>query len=316
MPLTIVFDTNYLRSLGCSDFLSGRLPARLAHQVNCAIQRGDLILLPETVRIETNAWLQEENAKRHSALISAVKTLQQAGFNVSPEIPESPLGVDIMRILKETDRSCAVLEPTIDDYREAERRTSYRLPPHPKNIEHEEMRDRLIWCELLRYSQTTKNHILIVSNDHIFKNGVATDEGVAARITVAASQEDLDQRLGERPTHIQTIIDNLLLFSAQLQEHGYDISGTNIESVDQVRNVRTTDGRVEQRFDIFLKGMERPIKAAMSLVASKPIFLTFDGKNVALVRTEAVTNNSEFLQYFIREHPDLSLTELRHIIGD
>lgn len=316
MPMTIVFDTNYLRSLGCSDFLLGRLPTRLTTQVNSAAQRGDLILIPSTVKIEMNAWLKDESAKRHSSLVNAHRTLQESGFKVSPELPSSPQEVDFFEVIRASAKNCDVLAPDINDYLEAERRTSYRLPPHPKNPEHEEMRDRLIWCQLLRYSGTTTNHIVIASADQIFKNGASTEEGLQARISIASSPEDLDQRLGERPVHIQTLINNFLSFSVQLQGHGLDVSEESIESVDQLRNSRMTDGIVEQRFELFLKGRDKPMQCVMSLFGGRPLRLALDNDRIVVQAQEVQMSNIEIVQHLMRERADVALSELRHIIGD
>lgn len=316
MPLTIVFDTNYLRSFGCSDFISGRLPPRLNSQVNAAVKRGDLILLPETVRIETNAWLDDENKKRHQALINAARTLQDSGFNISPDLPPNHNSVDILDILKSSTIHCDLITPDITDYREAERRTSYRLAPHPKSPDGEEMRDRLIWCQLLKYSALTDNHVVIASNDHLFKNGALTEEGKAARITVASSPEDLDQRLGERPSHIKALIDNLLVFSKLLHAHNIDISEHTIEGVENLRNSRTPEGTLEQRFELLIKDLANPIQGVMSLLGGKPMLLSLENNKIVVEAPRAEASDFDLFQTLIRERPDAALSELRHIIGD
>ncbi|MYN45296.1 hypothetical protein GTP23_09495 [Pseudoduganella sp. FT93W] len=266
--------------------------------------------------IEMNAWLEDEAKKRHSSLVNAAQLLQDSGYTISAELPQLPAKVDICDVLKASIKNYDVLEPEIEDYCEAERRTSYRLPPHPKNPEHEEMRDRLIWCRILRYSVTTKNSIVIVSHDQIFKNGAASDEGRNARISIASSPEDLDQRLGERPAHIQTLINELLTFSKQFKANNLSISDSDISSIDNVKNRRNVDGVVDKSFDIFITGNDKPIQGVMSLLGGKPLVLSLNNKKHVFYAEENERGAEAILQNLMSERPDVALSELRHLIGD
>ncbi len=315
MPQTIVFDTNYIRGLGCSDFLNGAVPQRLKSQLQEATKRGDLILVPATVRTEINAWLKEECSKRHTALHNAARTLEDSGFTITPALPNSPKDPDVFPVLQSATINCGLLTPTVAEYEESERRTSYRLPPHPKNPEHEEMRDRLIWCQLLNYSKTTVNSIIIVSGDQIFKNGVASPEGAKARISIATTPEELDQRLGEIPAHIQTLIDSLLSFADQLKTNGIFISAENINSIDRLRKARTNNSLIEQRFELLLKGQETPLRCAIPTLADYPLRLTL--QDMEFTQTESIkAGNPEMLFGVLRDRPEIALSELRHIIGE
>lgn len=315
MPQTIVFDTNYIRSLGCSDFLNEGIPQRLENQLQKATKRGDLILIPATVRTEINAWLMDESFKRHKALEDAARTLQSSGFTIAPELPANATELDVLAILKKGNFTCDILKPTIVEYEEAERRTSYRLPPHPKNPEHEEMRDRLIWCQLINYSKSTQNSIIIVSGDQIFKNGTMTPEGMEARISVASSLEELDQRLGERPEHIQTVIDNLLSFADQLNSKGISITADDIEAIDQLRKSRTSNSLIEQRFDLRLKGQEKPWRCIITTLDETPLQLML--QDMIFTHPDDIkASNPDFIFKMLRERPESALSELRHIIGE
>lgn len=255
MPQTIVFDTNYLRTFSQNEYLAGKIPERLKTQINRAVNRGDLVALVDTVRTETNAWLETAYQKKQQELGASIQRLVAEGYTVTPgETPDSP-PPDILLILQLASEKCTTLSPNIDDYREAERRTSYRLAPHPKNPEHEEMRDRLIWCQLLRWSAESGNPVLIVSGDTIFKNGAKSEEGVHARINVVEGEVDLDQQLGERPEHIAALVRSILIFAPELKERGINLTEAAIVGVEELRKVHEADGSITQRFFLLTSGI-------------------------------------------------------------
>ena len=57
MPYSIIFDTNYLRSLSCEEYEAGMLPAKLSVQLEGAAHQGHTVVVVETVRMEFNAHL-------------------------------------------------------------------------------------------------------------------------------------------------------------------------------------------------------------------------------------------------------------------
>jgi len=250
VPQTIVFDTNYFRSFGPLEYLAGRLPQKIAGQVNLAFQRGDLVALVDTVRTETNAWLAEELEKSQKALTRALRTLTDAGFTVTPAIVNEKTAPDIAAIMNASNANVPVLMPTVEDYREAERRTSNRLPPLPKKSDSEEMRDRVIWCQLLRYSEQGQRPVLIVSGDALFLNGASSEEGKHSCIRRVEGETDLDQHLGERPLHIQEVANRLLHFASALRGSGIALTAANILGIEELRNVRQADGSITQRFSL------------------------------------------------------------------
>lgn len=255
MPQTIVFDTNYLRSFSLIEYLAGKIPERLKAQIKRAVDRGDLVALVDTVRTETNAWLEAEHLKKQQELGTSIQRLISEGYTVTPnKTPDKP-PPDILLILRLASEKCITLSPNIEDYREAEHRTSYRLEPHPKNPEHEEMRDRLIWCQMLRWSAESGNPVLIVSRDAIFKNGAKSQEGVHARINVVEGEVDLDQQLGERPEHIAALVRSILIFAPKLKEMGINLTEEAIVGVEELRKTLEEDGSITQRFLLLTTGV-------------------------------------------------------------
>lgn len=274
VPQTIVFDTNYLRTFSQTEYLAGKLPEKLKVQISRAVERGDLVALVDTVRIETNAWLEVAHQKKQQDLNASIQRLIAEGYTVTPgNVPDSA-PPDILPLLQLASEKCSHLFPTIDDYREAERRTSYRQAPYPKNTDGEEMRDRLIWCQMLRWSAESGNPVLIVSNDTIFKNGAKSEEGVHARISVVEGEVDLDQRLGERPDHIAALVRSILVFAPELKEQGINLTEATIVGVEELRKVQEVDGSITQRFLLLTSGdanLDVRCATTMNSIGDQPI---------------------------------------------
>ena len=264
MPQTIVFDTNYLRTFSQIEFLAGRLPQKLKVQIATAVERGDLVALVDTVRIETNAWLESAYQKKQQELKTAMQRLVAEGYTVTPSVVLDGTPPDIFELLQSASEKCTSFSPIIEDYREAERRTSYRHAPNPKN-DGEEMRDRLIWCQMLRWSEESGNPVLIVSADTIFKNGANSEEGIRARINVVEGEVDLDQRLGERPDHIAAVVRSILVFAPELKEQGIDLNETTISGVEDLRKIQEVDGSTTQRFVLLIKVNDSDFRYATTI---------------------------------------------------
>lgn len=196
-----------------------------------------------------------------------------------PEGVQDKAPPDILPIMQMVNDKCCSISPQIQDYKEAEFRTSYREAPHPKNPEGEEMRDRLIWCQSLRLSKETGNPVLIVSADTIFRNGALSDEGKDARISVVESAGDFDQRLGERPQHISTLIQSLLTFSPELAKKGVDLSEENVRGIEVLRKILNSDGSITQRFFLLISnatGVESRYSATMNSVGDQPLSIDLE----------------------------------------
>lgn len=319
MPQTIVFDTSYLKTFSQTEFLAGKAPEKLKTQIIRAVDRGDLVALVDTVRTETNAWLELAHQKRLQELRTCIQKLVTEGYAVNPADVKDSRPPEIFSILRTASDQCISLSPTIDDYREAERRTSYRLPPHPKNPEAgEEMRDRLIWCQMLRWSAESGNPVVIVSNDTLFKNGAKSEEGANARIDVVVDEVDLDQRLGQRPDHINALVQALLSFAPELKERGINLTEEKILGVEELRKVHEANGSLTQRFTLVTSidaNLNQECPATMNSVGDQPVSIELGTTPpIHLVRHVPEEEIEKLGRTFGPTFQDEALNELRRLI--
>jgi len=323
MPQTIVFDTNYLVSFGATEYRSGGLPQKLHDQVDLVVDRGDLVALPNTVRLETNAWLSKISQRAWDSLNSAHQRLREAGFKIEPDFVEKQADIDILAIFQSRFPEFYLLKPSIEDYNEAERRTSYRLPPRPtKKPDSEEFRDRIIWCQLVSYAQTSEAPVLIVSGDGLFKNGAESEEGRAAGIQVVEGEVDLDQQLNNRPHHIQAIVDQLLMFVAEFQSNGIEIDSDRIVSIEELRTTRETSGSLIHEFTLRTTDIEHLpslVWATMISFGESPLSLslTWEGQTVEFSRQISPEAMEEIAAIRFRDELETEQAEkeLKALIG-
>lgn len=276
MSSHIVFDTNYLRSLGSKDYLEGVIPEKLRHQIQTAIERGDAVAIPRTVQLELNAWVKELADKDSASIKQAWELLREKGFNVSPEPIGSQNTIDIFSIIKQKFNDVYLLEPGIEDYFDAERRASFRLSPLPKNPEGEEFRDRVIWSQLVSISTRSELPIVIVSNDRIFENGADSEEGRFARIVNLKTEDDLNQWLDSRPAPIQNLINDIFIFNDQLKEGGIELNEANISRVTDYRSKRESNGNLIRKFILVTDeagGLPPSINGNLVYHAGNPVML-------------------------------------------
>lgn len=316
-----MFDTNYLRSLPSKDYIEAKIPPKLIEQLEIAFRRGDIVAIPRTVVIEINAWVQELAERELNNLRQAAKQLKDKGYNVTPAIDEAVAPIDVFHLLKLKFPDVYLLEPTIMDYMEAERRASYKLPPFPKNKEAEEFRDRIIWSQVLNISKTTDSLIVIVSGDAIFESGANSNEGLQANIQVVKTEEDLNQRLGQRPAVIQKIINDVALFDDQLKVKKISIEKDLIKRIEDYKSHKSADGAEIKKFTLVIDqstGLPSKMSGAITYSGNIPILLNlrWDSNEVEISRKLSET---ELLASIIKRQ-ELTLywknleSELKHLL--
>jgi len=321
MASRLIFDTNYLRKLGSKDYLERKIPPKLEEQIQSALNRGDLVFVPRTVQMELNAWVNELAKKELEAINQAKNLLLEKGYTVeNKEVLREP-EIDTLEIIKGRFPDVYVLEPTIENYTEAERRTSLRLPPLPKNPQGEEFRDRLIWCQVL--SLGTELPSVIVSEDRIFENGVGSQEGQINHISIIKTEEELNQWLDKRPVHIQSVIDDVFLFSDELKSNDIEIDQDKIERVVDYRAVNESGGMMLKKFLILVKNDKNEYTTISNKIyyqGTTPISLRIQLNNRIFDFTRKLSKDERstiYLDQTMKAHEQhFQEEELRRLIGE
>jgi len=321
--LYLVFDTNYLRSLPSKDYVEGKIPPRLIEQLEIAFKRGDIVAIPRTVQIEINAWVQELAERELSNIRQAADLLKNKGYSVTPVIDEVVAPIDVFGLLKLKFPDVYLLEPTIEDYMEAERRASYKLPPLPKSKEGEEFRDRIIWSQILNISKTTDLPIVIVSGDAIFENGANSEEGVKANIQVVKTEEDLNQRLDQRPPVIQKIISDIVLFGDSLKEKEINIEEDSIKRIEDYRAHKDAYGTEIKKFTLAINestGLPSKMSGKITYRGNIPVLLNlrWDSNEVEILRqlSQKELWDSTIKQQELTSHGKNLKSELKHLLQE
>jgi hypothetical protein len=254
MASRLVFDTNYIRKLGTKEYLEGKVPKRFGEQIQLALDRGDAVVIPRTVQMELNAWIKEVAEKEAERISQAKDLLLSNGYTIEPNNRDEAKCIDAFGVIKSNFPDVYLIEPSPENYFEAERRTSYRESPLPKNPEGEEFRDRLIWCQLICLSNNSELPIVIVSEDKIFQNGANSHEGKDQNITILKTEEELNQWLDQRPDYVQKIINDLLLFTGEIESSGIFLNEQEIERIVDYRSVNEPNGTMIKKFRLLFKG--------------------------------------------------------------
>ncbi|MDQ7735730.1 PIN domain-containing protein [Halomonas sp. SpR1] len=323
MASHIVFDTNYLRTLGSKDYLEGNIPEKLRVQIQSAIERGDAVAIPRTVQLEFNAWLKNLVDKDFANVRQAWELLKEKGFNISPEPSEAGNAIDIYDTIKRQFADVYLLEPEIDNYLDAERRASFRLPPLPKNIDGEEFRDRIIWSQLVSISHKSDLPIVIVSNDKIFENGANTEEGTSAKIINLKTEDDLNQWLDSRPEPIQKLINDIFIFRDKFIENNLSLSDANIDRVEDYRTKKESNGSIIRKFVLVTNeenSLPPRIKGNLIYHADDPVILDLklDDRVVQIYRelTPQEEIQSEMKRQMESSKRQFLEAELKNLIGE
>jgi hypothetical protein len=123
-------------------------------------------------------------------LEAARLTLLQWGATVQAFRPEELVQrIDIATALRGTGIAVEIEDPTLEDYRDAERRASLHLAPQSPDAKSDEMRDLIIWALALRIA-ARDGTAMLVSRDTIHSDEGGSEEARASRLLRAKTLED------------------------------------------------------------------------------------------------------------------------------
>jgi hypothetical protein len=176
------------------------LAAGLAHHINefCqeASQSDAVLVLPRTVILENERSQRLLYEEVTAGIEAARSTLTKWGVTV-PEFNSEDLvrSVRLEEALRETGVKVEVEDPTLDDYRDAERRASLHLAPQSPKAEADEMRDLVIWALALRVAARDGTAIL-VSRDRVHSDESGSEEASSVRLLRAKDFDNALEHLG------------------------------------------------------------------------------------------------------------------------
>jgi hypothetical protein len=161
-----------------------------------AAQSGAVLALPRTVILEHEHQQQALAEKEVAKLDAAASLLSQwrvsvPGFSARDLIHR----VDLTTALQATGIAVEVHDPTLDDYRDAERRASFHLAPQAPDAKSDEMRDLVIWAVALRIAKQDSGAML-VSRDQIHVDKRGSQEAESAGLRRASTLDDALDLLG------------------------------------------------------------------------------------------------------------------------
>ena len=157
---------------------------------------GAQLTLPRTVTLEVERHQDQLRDDAVNSLASARDLLRERNVDV-PEFDPRELvaDVDIATALRGTGAAVETCDPTLGDYREAERRACLHLPPQPPDTQTDEMRDLVIWAFALRIAKRDGSAML-VSRDSLHSDSRGRDEAEATRLYRAKNFAEASEILG------------------------------------------------------------------------------------------------------------------------
>lgn len=159
-------------------------------------QFGGILVLPRTVILENERHQQSLYVDAVAKLEAARLTLAQCGIAVPAFRPEDVLRrVDLSTALGDTGIKVEIENPTLNDYRDAERRASLHLAPQSPDANSDEMRDLVIWAVALRIA-AGDGDAMLVSRDAIHSDEGGSAEANTVRLHRAKTFVDALEQLG------------------------------------------------------------------------------------------------------------------------
>jgi hypothetical protein len=134
------------------------------------------------------------NASRE--LAAASETLRQWGVAIPAFDAQALIGTaNLAAALRATGARVEILDPTLDDYRDAERRACLHLAPLAGDEKSDEMRDLIIWAVALRIAKQDGGAIL-VAKDRVLAGDLGSEEARAVGLKRAKDTNEAREMMG------------------------------------------------------------------------------------------------------------------------
>lgn len=172
------------------------LPVHIVNFCRNAGSAGGILVLPRTTLLEYEYRQTQLANSKIAEIENAIAIINQAGITTpAVDVPGLVLQGDLLSLLRATGISVEIEDPTLEDYRSAERRACLHLSPRPPETDSDEMRDLVIWEVALRIA-TRDGKAMLISRDHVHSHDRGANEANAIGLLRAKSVDDALDLMG------------------------------------------------------------------------------------------------------------------------
>lgn len=172
--MKIIFNSDILYPYG---YVRNLLPKRQQQIFKVCASKKHEIILPLTTLLEFNCKHNDLVDSERAKLEEAYQILDKNKISYTKmpanEVVASP---DLIELIKSCGvKDVKVVEPTLEDFKDAHKRACLHEPPTPPNTKSDEMRDLVIWVIALRLA---KEHggAMLISNDEVHTHSRGDNE--------------------------------------------------------------------------------------------------------------------------------------------
>lgn len=152
--------------------------------------------------------------------MAASERLREWGVAVPAFDAQALIGTaDLAGAFRATGAKVEILDPTLDDYRDAERRACLHLAPLKGDEKSDEMRDLVIWAVALRIAKQD-GAAMLVAADHVLAGERGSEEAIAFGLRRAKGINEALELLGRTSPAVELAISVLKTVADGLRSAG------------------------------------------------------------------------------------------------
>jgi hypothetical protein len=267
-----------------------KLPLSISNLANACLQNASTLVLPRTAYLEFKRNQSENADKLKQAIKAAYKTLSHYQIPFTEINPDEKVIIgDLAELISKSGAGVEIVEPTMDDFRDAHERACLHASPCVPGAKSDEMRDLVIWAISLRIAKGDGGAILL-SRDEVHTHQRGDAEADASKLLRFKSVDDvLDYFALETPAakmlknifaSIWTEFGNLGIQVNQeatilsIKDASYVAGETGIKTARGLLKGKTKDGKTFQaKVKIeFVNGSAKEIEVQEAKIESDVLF--------------------------------------------
>jgi hypothetical protein len=274
--MKILFNSDLLFA---TSLIKDKLPRQVLDFLLECHSKGHEIVIPLTTLLEFNKKQKEFVDKEITDLANARTKLTDYGINVeefrSSDLVKPP---DLIQLIRATDISCTLEEPTKNDYDNAHRKACLRENPHPPDTKSDEMRDLVIWEISLRIAKEN-NGAILMSRDEVHTHHRGDKEACECELIRCNSIERAYESLSVETVSAQKIKELIAKVWNEIINSTLPISdGDQVVSIRNPIFIDTKSGTTIVNCNVnFQSGDGKKIASSLSIqfTDSQPLVLEF-----------------------------------------